>query len=249
MLGLNRTRRSWQWHAAGKHPVAPDFIHLRGGTPILEVVADWMTKGYDALAGRPQSMVSRYHLWRFWLQGGQADHLICGVVKDSSDRLGRPHPLMIAGSGPLAHWQRRWPLLAVQLDPLWEEVEQTAARRFDNLRDFGDAVARLGRPAADENTVAAPPSAPIAAERLADCQNALQSDGRAFIALDDDLAVDPLAKVVAWHTQLDRCCPEVPRAVFIGGPLERAHLVIFRHALATADFIRLWRMHADTKES
>ena len=100
MLGSLIKGPTWCWAAVGKHPVAADYIRLGNSTSLLDAVADWVAKGYDELLrmdGRSQDS----HSWRFWLRGVKKDTLICGLCRDSSDRIGRPYPLMIMGEGRL----------------------------------------------------------------------------------------------------------------------------------------------------
>lgn len=239
MLGIGRRPGAWHWHAVGKHPAAADYLELRGGPAILDAVADWMTKGYAALP-EPLQRRPAWRSWRCWLQGARKGRLICGVVRDSSDRLGRPYPLLIIGEGPLEGWQRHWPMLAVRLAKTWERIEQTAARQYDRLQGLADGVAQLEGPGGD----APPPAAaPIPADRLKVCRATLEREGRVIIDIHPsaDAFLPTDAQAVAWHTALGGCSAEVPRAVFLGGTPQRSYLAVMIRPLDTSDFVRLWR--------
>lgn len=225
----------------GKHPAAADYISVRNGPSILDAVADWMTKGYESLHASGDPVKGPYS-WRFWLRGVKKGSLICGLGRDSSDRIGRPYPLFIIGEGPLRKWEQQWPLLPAWLAATWERMEGVAAHRHDTLQELADAVRRLGSPGAETVAAEPPVEADIPSDRLDACRTELQRSGRAMIALNDHAGGDdPMTSVLAWHGFLKRCCPDIPRAVFLGGNPERIFLAVIQQPLATADFIRLWR--------
>lgn len=239
MLGISRQPRAWRWHAVGKHPAAADYIHLRGGPPILDAVADWMAQGYAAVQ-QPGQQHPAWHSWRCWLQGTQRERLICGVLRDSSDRIGRPYPLLIIGEGPLPRWEQQWPLLPVRLTPVWARIEQAAARKYDNLQALAETVAQLEGPPGDGESP--PLTASIPADQLTLCQANLDRDRQVMIGLNDAGTSHPDTRAAAWHMALGQCCPDIPRAVFMGGTPQRAYLAVMRQPLGTADFVRLWQV-------
>jgi type VI secretion system ImpM family protein len=239
MLGIGSHNRAWCWNAVGKHPAATDYISVRSGTAILDAVADWMSKGYDALQ-RENNPGRQTHSWRFWLRGAQKESLICGVGRDSSDRIGRPYPLFILGEGPLKHWERQWPLLPALLAKTWGNIERIGAQHYETLQALTDAVGELSSPIADGTVLDAAAPDRVGSDRLEACRTELQHTGRIMIALNDDGDMDPAARAMAWHGLLKRCCPDIPRAVFLGGNPRHAFLAVIQEPLRTADFVRLW---------
>lgn len=245
MLGLSGHTHTWRWKATGKHPAAADYIDLQKGTPVLDAVAEWMTKGYAALQ-RNGSETAPAHSFRFWLRSAKKGMLVCGLSRDSSDRFGRPFPLLIAGEGPVKQCEMRWPTLPVLLSRTWERIERIAAQRFDDVKSFSDEIGRLDGP---ENESDAPRPAPGDAEagrfpddRLNDYRTEWRHTGRIVIDLDglSEQNKDPAQTALWWHNRLSTCCPEMPRAVFWGGTVRRAFLVVIRQPLATDDFSTLW---------
>jgi type VI secretion system ImpM family protein len=241
MLGIGNHNRAWCWNAVGKHPAAADYINVGAGAPVLDAVADWMTKGYEALQ-RENRPTREPHSWRFWLRGTRKDHLICGLGRDSSDRIGRPYPLLIVGEGPLKQWERQWPVLPALLARTWGRIERIAAHQYETLQALIDALTQLPSPAADEMICNEGPSSLMAPERLEACRTELHQTGRITIALNDGQGSDPEARALAWHGLLKACCPDIPRAVFLGGNPRHAFLMVVREPLDTADFVRLWSM-------
>ncbi|MEW5801056.1 MAG: hypothetical protein AB1847_03020 [bacterium] len=78
----------------------------------------------EAATSSPASCV---HSFRFWTRGSAKDMLVCGLVRDSSDRLGRPYPLLIMGTGPLPGWEERWDLVSLACERSWSQMEHLAA--------------------------------------------------------------------------------------------------------------------------
>jgi len=56
-----------------------------------------------------------------------AGALVCGVVRDSVDRLGRPYPLLVLGTGSLREWESHWDLLPYACLPVWQRIEYLGA--------------------------------------------------------------------------------------------------------------------------
>lgn len=90
----------WQWVICGKHPGLKDYFQLGPNLPMVAALADWIEKGYRGVAGA-RTLASNLLSWRFWAAGPDRNTLLCGILRDSSDSVGRPYPLLVAGSGPL----------------------------------------------------------------------------------------------------------------------------------------------------
>ncbi len=128
MLGSVKQKQGWAWGAAGKHPVARDYIAIGAQTPLLKAFADWMESGYSALQERPQQACS----WRFWARGMKKQELVCGLLRDSNDSVGRPYPFLIFGTGPLDGWEETWELLPYVFEGIWSRMEYVGSKKsFD----------------------------------------------------------------------------------------------------------------------
>ena len=99
MLGTDITT-TWHWSAFGKHPAAADYFRLGYSSPFVDGLTKWVESGYRLLAERSDTPPP-FCSWRFWARGFGRESLVLGVVRVSSDSLGRPYPLLIMGSGPL----------------------------------------------------------------------------------------------------------------------------------------------------
>jgi len=243
MLGSVIKGRYWSWTAVGKHPAAADYIRLGDSSSLLDALADWVAKGYDELLrqnDRPQG----FHSWRFWLRGVKKDTLICGLGRDSSDRIGRPYPLTIMGEGHLKGWEKSWFMLPMQLNRSWKVLEHIASRRFDDARAMEEEIRGLNapQPAAWDNPDALVDDRQKALfdDQVQSCRKTLLSSGFAMISLSCIDGVDSELAVAQFHERLNRCCKAIPRGVFIGGTPQHTYITVIEHPLATADFVRLW---------
>lgn len=239
MLGSLIHNKPWCWTAVGKHPAASDYINLDGGSPLLDALADWMAKGYDEI-NRGQRPGAGPYSWRFWLRGAKKGVMICGVVRDSSDRIGRPFPLLIMGEGSLKNWEKQWERLPGSLIKTWQRMESMAAQRFEDLNAMTEALRHLNSPDGPEPT---DPNETLSGELQADvdaCKLQLQQDGRAMVALRTPQDVDALYTASQWHLLLKSCFADIPRAVFWGGTPAQTYMAIFANALNTHDFVKLW---------
>jgi type VI secretion system ImpM family protein len=242
MLGLNRQGSAWRWRAIGKHPAAMDYFSLNSGTPLMDAIAEWVTKGYDGIIARGSASNGPYS-WRFWFKGGRKGTLVCGVGRDSSDRIGRPYPLLLFGEGPLKGWEKIWMQLPLLLERTWMQIERLATQRFADLSELSDGLSHITPPQIEG---ARPHSAECAAwdppeqAKVDRYRQALRNDGRVTVPLGEGGDVDSGLTALQWHGKLAACCPETPRAMFLGGHPRRLFLVLVKEPLSTADFIDLW---------
>jgi type VI secretion system ImpM family protein len=242
MLGSITHNHRWTWAAVGKHPSAKDYIRLGGASPLLDAVAQWFSHGYQELR-RVRQGPAVYYAWRFWLRGIKKGTLICGLGRESSDSIGRPYPLLILGEGTVRAWEKQWTRLPVRLEKLWRGMEVIAAHRFDNTLGMEEALTRLPPPDADTTAVTereAPEKGGKVDVTMHRCKEQLLSDGFGMVSLNPPQGSDPYPMVLACHHRLKMCCAEIPRAVFMGGPLQQVYLAVIRHPLETQDFFRLW---------
>lgn len=242
MLGLGRRDNIWRWKAIGKHPAAADYINVNSGTPLMDAIAEWMTKGYTGLpAERPAT--SGPYSWRFWFRGTKKGTLVCGVGRDSSDRIGRPYPLLIVGEGPLKGWEKQWMQLPLMLARTWGHIEKAASQRYSDLQELGSSLQQLVPPQIESG------QSDLSGKKMSDAVDktvvdqhlrTLKQDGRVLVPLSDRDAAAPEMAAVHWQGDLGACCPEVPRAMFLGGNPQRSFLALIQQPLATADFVKLW---------
>lgn len=244
--------KTWQWIICGKHPGLKDYFHLGPNPPLIAALAEWIEKGYRGVAHirpSPASLLS----WRFWAGGVDRDTLLCGILRDSSDSVGRPYPLLVAGSGLLAEWGSRWELVPLACEQSWSQMESLSARLFRNLGQLEEELLRVREPqplwaefARTFNllTEKGPsPGTTIGAEfsdQINSQAGALAGDNDIFVAIDKNPSLDPFVIIQLWHASMKRYHAGPPKAVFMGGNAGASRLAFLRRPLSTQDFIRLW---------
>jgi type VI secretion system protein VasJ len=247
VLGALVALQGWRFAAFGKHPGAKDYIRLGSTTPMLEGIADWVDKGYAGIEGKKKGMAEAAS-WRFWSKGFGPGALVCGVVRDSVDRLGRPYPLLVLGTGSLRDWEGHWDLLPYACLPVWQRIEYLGAQRYEEIGRLESAIRGLHPPVPEWTDFSGRRDRDIAgSDHEADA--AVQGEGTRFLRLDGGLGRDPFPEAVGWQTRLRRDDGSAPNAVFFGGTISRAYLGIFRKALATPDFARIWNVTAGDEGS
>ena len=199
--------------------------------------------------GSPANLLS----WRFWAGGVDRNTLLCGILRDSSDSVGRPYPLLVVGSGFLADWGSRWELVPQACEQAWSQMESISARIFRNLKQLEDELLRVREPQPlwtefaqiiAQLTEKGPSSGKgIGAESPNYIENqaaARAGDNDIFVALDEITSLDPFTIIHLWHVSLKRYHTEPPKAVFMGGNASASRLAFLRRPLSTQDFVRLW---------
>jgi len=248
MLGIIKPVQGWTWAAYGKHPSAGDYIRLGQESPLTKSFAEWVERGYEALSAKKNSAQDPV-AWRFWARGAGKDNIVCGVVRDSSDRLGRHYPLLFIGTGPLKDWENMWDLLPLACDRSWGQIEYASARMVSELQSFAAEIQNI-RPPSHEW-----PGFDTDRKRLIESMNAsgnesidslkkkasgLSGKQEGFISLDQTSFQDQFALISCWHMLLRTHSKSAPSAVFIGGTFGQSFMAFFNRSLQTADFINLW---------
>jgi type VI secretion system protein VasJ len=260
VLGPVIAGEGWRFAAFGKHPGAKDYIRLGSTTPILTGIADWVDKGYAGIEGKKKGMADAAS-WRFWSRGFGPGALVCGVVRDSVDRLGRPYPLLFLGTGELRDWEAHWDLLPYACLPVWQRIEYLGAQRYEEIGRFESAIRGLPPPVPEwddfsgrrDREVAAPEvrsgTAGPGAASVHEGGDAAPGEAIRFLRLDGGLGRDPFPAAIGWQTRLRRDDAKAPNAVFFGGTIFRSYLGVFRKPLATPDFARIWNVTAGEEGS
>ncbi len=241
MLGAVGSSRGWRYTAVGKHPVARDYFRVGETEPMINGFAEWVGSGYRALEVAARPAMSALLSYRFFARGAGRDMLACGVLRDSSDALGRPYPLLLMGCGPLKGWEDSWDLLPLACEKTWEQMEYASAAahvdvaRFDaQVRgtrapdgDWGGLSARRGAPGGPEAGIAERVSGQIGLPDF-------------ILRLGDGGSVDVgLAASLGFSRTRSRG-QAAPNAVFLGGTFERTRLAVYNRSLTASDFAALW---------
>jgi len=254
MLGVLRAEQLWGWAAYGKHPAAKDFIRIGQDMPLLKGFSEWTENGYQKATTNSsigKSLVS----WRFWSKGARKGVLVCGLIKDSSDSLGRSYPLLIMGSGPLTNWEDRWDLLPFACEKTWSEMEYVSSRRFEDFErlkatiqalrppqpQWADFEEKRNREAGNDGKSGDYLS--VRDDDKLERQISLVSDKTEIIIdLDQKPFPDQIAAVNCMQTLLKMHDKHAPHAMFVGGAVDRSFLALFKRPLSKDDFVKLWSM-------
>lgn len=251
-MSAPETNQAWRFAAVGKHPVAKDFIRLGDGTPLVDGFAGWVEGGYTALTAKDGAM-PEFCSWRFWTKGAGRDSLVCGVIRENSDSVGRPYPFFLIGSGPLRDWEEQWDLLPFACENTWCQLEYLATHRFDDVKKL-EAELAVTRPPSGAwaehairrkslNEIGSPLD-PYASfldlKQLGRKAAALAGQAELFVSLDRGACADKILQVSLWHHLFREALKTAPSALFLGGTLEKACLAAFKRSLAAADFVQLW---------
>jgi len=252
VLGTVESLTQWHWIAYGKHPVAGDFFGLGQKAGILRAFADWMEKGYHTLAAKRPSPPSLFS-WRFWAMGSGKETLVCGLVKDSTDRVGRPYPLLIVGTGPLKGWQDRWDLLPFACERSWNQIESLSMRTFQDLKELEEEIRKIRAPSPqwpeydavrkDLEQSGLNWESGVSSWEPHDFRTleaGLREQKEIMVYLDEKSSHDQFTLSSLYHSTFKARLQVLPNAVFMGGTLETTYLAVFQRPLTSADFVKLW---------
>ena len=244
MLGAIRADRGWKWSAYGKHPAARDYFRIGSNAPLSGAFSVWVERGYTRFIarGRPSGPPAS---WRFWTRETAQDHIACGILKDSTDAVGRPYPLLIMGSGPAAEWVDHWDLVPFACDAAWTEIEQISARSFGDVKSLEAEILKVKGLSADwhgfgEKRKSPGKASPEALDNLKIRVHRL-SEAEPILRLGEK-SYDYFDLIDACHRLLRADSKEPPSAVFMGGTVIHTYLAVFRRPLTESDFLKLWSL-------
>lgn len=237
----------WLWSACGKHPAARDYFKIGNIFPLAAAFSDWIDRGYSAInrSGKaPHGHIS----WRFWAHEPKTNNVICGIIRDSRDGVGRPFPLLIAGTGPLPDWNKNWDLMPFALENSWAQIEYLSTKPFLDVRAFEKELATVRRPANSWGQFAAESRQWGEASLTEHLEDILKSqEGRAFVRLHD-LKGDVFGLILQCHTILRKHSSTPPNTVFMGGRIDRVSLGIYTRPLSVSDFGSMWELEGADNE-
>jgi len=262
VLGSLNNKKKWEWCANGKHPASRDYFRIAAQHPLLNAFIEWMEKGYNQLKRRPESGQTLYS-WRFWSRGALPDTLVCGIIRDSSDGVGRPYPLLIMGTGAVIKWRTHPELLPFALEKTWKQMESLAAGRFVDLQSLKEEVLRLSPPEVNrqlhnrhleksEIRLSSDRDASYPGEdinRLPSSQKPVSQQEQLFIEIKDAATENPLNLATAWSLRLKKQAVDLPSAFLMGGRPEKSYLAFFFRPLGIGDFVHLWSIGSEDDRS
>jgi len=253
---LGSVKQTWNWIGSGKHPTAGDYFKVGQFTPILEAVAGWLENGFQRFVATgneaPDSPYS-HNSWRFWIRAPKTDHMVVGVVKDSSDSLGRPYPLLIAGTGHLKNCEANWDLMPFSCEKVWGQMEYLGTAQYDGIDQVADRVNHIYPPDQDwpkmsdqrESTgrqaiYEKSHQVSMDTQKVEGHIEAMVHMPEIIVPMNMGREEDPLIVAGLLHRMLKEKLAAFPNAIFMGGVPERTLLAVFQRPLSTPDFILLW---------
>ncbi len=243
-MGRVKEMLPWQWAAYGKHSAAKDYFKVCYEFPSFRSYSGWIEKGFQALSARRRTGETS-GVWRFWGREPLQGHIACGILRDSSDSIGRPYPLLIIGAGPLRGWEGNWDLLPWVCRSSWETMESLALTRFDDIRSFEAEVQALRPPASDwsEYIVWRERFQSLDRQRIRTLERNVSlkyGAAKGYIDIDGKECGSKDEMIGICHFLLKVHFPTSPNIVFTGERGGRDYLVFFRRPLVSTDFIGLW---------
>ncbi len=242
----------WLWAASGKHPAASDFFHAGPTFPLMKRFSEWVDKGYQGLTKEQGSQPGPL-TWRFWARGAEKEGLAIGLLRDSSDRLGRPFPLLIMGTGPLNGWEDHWDLLPIACEGAWERMEYLSSQKLQDFRELEAQVQKIRPPLPRWEDLKARRGE---MKRDPDLETALKDEAMALsekrgivLRLNQDPLDDPFERVTLSHLIFKKEAKIVPNALFMGGALEDLFLAVYARPLAAGDFFQWWSVSSERREN
>lgn len=245
MLGLTISEQKWIWSASGKHPVARDFFRIGQDSAIGSSMSEWVNKGFSQLKADMKTGRSP-RFWRFWARGGAKNELVCGILRDSCDSMGRFYPILVLGAGTVSSWEEHWDLLPFACEPTWKRIEYLCTRNQGDLAGFEREIINLRPPVPDWQNFSATSEAGInslqedhSARALEKTAGYAQDDQHMTVVLDCDfpdnlLIVSLLLRSVRENRKI------APNIVLIGGSLDSTLLSVYWRPLLSGDFAVLW---------
>lgn len=212
----------------------------------------WFEEGYNNLAPKGKDNLIA-NSWRFWTKGAMKETLICGLLKDSSDSIGRHYPLLIIGTGFLKEWEGQWDLLPFACEKTWNQIEYISGQKFNDLKKLETEIQNIRPPYSEWSELKAKREESMKCEcnsghgsfsqNLWELKNravSLSGKSETYIPLDQKTCYDQSTLISYWHYLFISHDKTIPNAAFMGGTIGKVFLAFFKRPLATADFIQLW---------
>jgi len=234
------------WAACGKHPAARDFFRVGQEFPLLKIFSSWVDKGYTMLTQKNNN--SMLNSWRFWARGAERESLICGLVKDSSDGIGRNYPLLIIGTGYLSGWEDQWDLMPLACEKIWSNIEYIATKNYFDFKKLETEVINIRQPQPRWQELKSKKDS--FHDDAGVCQNIpdLPPEKKEhFIPLDQGSHHDQNLLISHWHSLFRKNVNIIPNAVFMGGSIGRSFIGFYKRPLMPVDFVNLWNVNLDTE--
>lgn len=242
MLGLGRQKPNFELSAHGKHPAFSDYFSLNTDLPLVKALSGWIEKGIKLTGKIKENRMS--HSFRFWMRGIKKNELALGIIRESSDRLGRPYPLLIMGNGVVRNWEKRWSYIFPGFETVYRAFEDIAASRYETFKELETKLDRIVFPVMNLDHTS----------KTIDEMSELPEIMEAWFKKDREkgelslpvarllnMGAAPYSKEVKGPG-LFKKKPPVPGAVFLGGLPQNSVLTMYARPLKVNDFLSLFNI-------
>lgn len=236
MLGIGRRWSKPEVAVCGKHPAFSDYIRVNSTLPLANALASWVDAGMKS-GGVDLKNARGIHSYRFWTRSSHKQTLIVGIVKDSSDSLGRIYPLLITGQVLMKDMHRKWRAIFDRFEQVFRSFEEMTTARYDSFKEFETALSDVRFPDTDHETF-------CALSAFSDCLAAwcLTNGDNENLILPMPVFLEKYQSHAVNNPdqRSGGAWTEPPKAVFIGGLPEKPITAIYQRPLRTGDFCRLF---------
>jgi type VI secretion system protein ImpM len=142
MLGIGKQKKGIVVSAYGKHPAFDDYFSINMEPPLATALSSWVETGMKS-GGITAGNKNQIRSFRFWVLGIKKEELILGIVRDSSDRLGRIYPLLILGKTRLKNRDREWPKIFNGFDRVFRAFEAMTTARYTAFKEFENSLLKV----------------------------------------------------------------------------------------------------------
>ncbi len=235
MLGIGKQKTGLDVSAYGKHPAFDDYFSVNMNTPLANALSSWVENGMKSGGAADKNKGIRS--FRFWVLGIKKEELILGIVRDSSDRLGRIYPLLIIGRTRMNNRDKQWPLIFSGFEPVFRAFEEMTTARYGAFKEFETSLLRVQSFEANFETSNLNLSNSLAAWFKKENQKG------SWV-----LPVSELLNQFASHPYepkkegIFKKNPPPPGAVFLGGLPDNPMVNMYNRPLGTRDFHRLFNL-------
>lgn len=235
------------WMIYGKLPITRDYFQLGPIDSVNNALVNWMANGYSQYVNSGHKVNDKGIKLRFYSVGKDDKTFTAGLLKFSSDDIGRPFPIMVTGPGKIESWKKHWHRVMKAEKGLWITAESLIK---DDLTGLHDLKIRLenfqyavhSRFIKSEKTLFAVKNKPTFNESLIKYENGLwQADLTNIInESDENTTVNDIVEFCCNFLKEKK--EQTPRTVFVSENKERTQIFVFSRALTNKDFLTLWKM-------
>lgn len=255
MLGVFLKSKKWKWATFGKHPSLPDYFYSGGDDPLFLSIQNWMDRGYQRVYDR-LSESTLTSSWRFWIKNPSRHFIACGVVRDSSDSVGRRYPICLMGYGYLNQWEHHLPLLPIACEKTWSDMENLSRKNLSGYKQLKQDVENIKAPlnhwnafskkienVSKQGAISQPVNRQLPENQLIkyiDKKLNVESRRNFILSVKDSGNGGVWETMTLFHSFYHKHLGDIPNAVFMGGRPNESYISVFRKALSVEDFVQLW---------